>query len=554
MYARQLVHQIIFGQHDLGDAGKQIRFMVPHPQKFGRREAREGDIARARAERLPAHVLIQERRLLGRAAVVPQNGRAQHLVLFIQGHQAVHLAPQADALHRAGVKARQKPRHAGQARGPPILRGLLAPARMRENEGVFLRDSVQHGARLIHQKELAGRSAHVYADIQHYKTPHFAFSIARRGAPFFDELAHFIRQVCCLQSFAVLPRFGADSLCKTTKAHRSRWAFLTILALEPRQQFQTFFTGIEPLRRVQAVAHARLFQHGAAALAAVSLRRHPQFFLKRFGKIAVIGKAGLHAHIQHLLPAGSDQAAGGVEAHGVYIILEALVQRFFHKMGQIAHRTVFRPGKVRQADLVHVVLFHKIQQPSQARAALFPLGRFLCRDDAHGHGRQQPVQQQAGLAQAEQLVAIRPLQIHPHARQQRLLCLPVSARSQIFVRVDIGDLDALQRRETLLKALGANLHTQKGAALPHFVEFVQLIGAHQGHLPRAYPMGALPAGDGKLPFHHPDQLPLRVHMGGAVIHLIEKQMQPVDLRVLDDLHFLHYLASHYVFVAKRYTA
>ena len=131
VHAGHAVHQVILGQHDLGNSRIKFRLVLLHPQDLGGGESCESDVAGVFAQGLAADFLVQIVGLSGGAAVVPQDGGAQHLVGGVQGHQTVHLAAHADALHLGGVKAFHQSRDAIQACLPPGGRILFAPSRMR---------------------------------------------------------------------------------------------------------------------------------------------------------------------------------------------------------------------------------------------------------------------------------------------------------------------------------------------------------------------------------------------------------------------------------------
>ena len=76
VYPGQEVIDVILGKHHLFDSGKQLRLLLPHPQKLRSREAGKGDVGRPLGEPVPAHGLVQVGNLLCCPAVVPQNGGA----------------------------------------------------------------------------------------------------------------------------------------------------------------------------------------------------------------------------------------------------------------------------------------------------------------------------------------------------------------------------------------------------------------------------------------------------------------------------------------------
>ena len=168
------VDQIILGQHDLGDGGVQIRFILLHPEEFWGGEPCKGNVAGVFAQSFSADFLVQIIGLLGGTAIVPQNGRAQHPVGGIQGHQTVHLAAHADALHLGGVEAFQQSRDAIQTRLPPGSGVLLAPACVGHAQGIFPGNLIAYLAGFVNQKEFARRGTQIHADIQHKNTAFLA--------------------------------------------------------------------------------------------------------------------------------------------------------------------------------------------------------------------------------------------------------------------------------------------------------------------------------------------------------------------------------------------
>ena len=91
------VDKIVLGQHDLPNTREQLRLVLFHPEQLGRCKACKRDVSRARAEHRAPHRIVQPGCFFGGTAVVPQNGRAQHRVRFIQRNKAVHLAAHAHA-------------------------------------------------------------------------------------------------------------------------------------------------------------------------------------------------------------------------------------------------------------------------------------------------------------------------------------------------------------------------------------------------------------------------------------------------------------------------
>ena len=141
--------------------------MLLHPQDLRRGEAREGDIRRQRGELFPADCIVEIVDRFICAAVVPQNRRTDDIILRVERDKAVHLPAGADACDLRCVKALQKLRHAGHDRAPPVLGPLLRPARLREADGIRMRDRVQDFSGFIGQQQLARRRAEIDSDIEH---------------------------------------------------------------------------------------------------------------------------------------------------------------------------------------------------------------------------------------------------------------------------------------------------------------------------------------------------------------------------------------------------
>ena len=158
---------IILGQHDLLDLCKQLRLIFLHPKDLGSGEACKGDIAGEPGEIFLAKGVVQVVHLGGGAAVVPKDGGADHLIVLIQHHQAVHLTAAADACHPGGIEALQQLRDAGKHCFLPKLGVLLAPAGLGEFQGIFFRYLIADLALAVHKQKLCGRGAQIDTDIKH---------------------------------------------------------------------------------------------------------------------------------------------------------------------------------------------------------------------------------------------------------------------------------------------------------------------------------------------------------------------------------------------------
>ncbi|MCY1211203.1 hypothetical protein D9M72_229130 [compost metagenome] len=123
--------QPVLRQQHARHAGEDLGLVLAHPQQLGRGEAghREvaGDLAQAR------HGARERLALRAAAAVVPEDGRAQHLAFRVEQRGAVHLARQADGAYlrqRLGVRGAQLG-HDRLERLPPLGGRLLGPQRVR---------------------------------------------------------------------------------------------------------------------------------------------------------------------------------------------------------------------------------------------------------------------------------------------------------------------------------------------------------------------------------------------------------------------------------------
>ena len=169
MDAGQLVIDIILGQHDAADPTEVFRFIPLHPQELRSGEPGKRDIGGQCRQALFADCAVEVFYLPEGTAVVPQDGRSDHLIRFIQNHQAVHLAARADTRHLFGVKAPQKRRDALPHRLPPMGRLLLRPAWLGKHQRILLVDGVPYLPCFIHQKQLDRRGSQIYSNVIHMK-------------------------------------------------------------------------------------------------------------------------------------------------------------------------------------------------------------------------------------------------------------------------------------------------------------------------------------------------------------------------------------------------
>ncbi|MDT4862020.1 hypothetical protein FQZ97_966510 [compost metagenome] len=168
MLAAQQQAHIGFRQQDLGDFVENGGLVLADPGNLGRGEAGHGDIAGKLAQ-------IGERRfhfaaLGGRAAVVPQDGWAQHLIAGIEQGGAMHVAGQADAAHRSqlGWMCLAERVYGGERCRPPIGGVLLGPAGMGADR--FHRRSrrvAQRAAMRVNEQRLDAGCADINTETSH---------------------------------------------------------------------------------------------------------------------------------------------------------------------------------------------------------------------------------------------------------------------------------------------------------------------------------------------------------------------------------------------------
>ena len=129
--AGELQPQPVFGQQHGADLGEDCGLMRAQPQQLGGGEAGHGEVAGDLAR--SGHGLLEQRTFRTGAAVIPQDGGAQHLALRTQHHRAVHVARQADAAHLGpgGGHLCAQLGHSGFDGGQPVCRVLLAPGGVR---------------------------------------------------------------------------------------------------------------------------------------------------------------------------------------------------------------------------------------------------------------------------------------------------------------------------------------------------------------------------------------------------------------------------------------
>ena len=167
VHAGQTEIDVVLGKHDLVNSGKQIRLILPHPQKFWRCKSGKCNVSRKPGQPVSAQRVVKPASLPGGAAVIPQDGGTDDLVVFVQHHQTVHLASRPNPRYLTGIKAPEELRNPFQHRPDPVLRILLAPSGPRKFQGIFLGHNALNGSLPVHQKQLDGGGAQVDSNIQH---------------------------------------------------------------------------------------------------------------------------------------------------------------------------------------------------------------------------------------------------------------------------------------------------------------------------------------------------------------------------------------------------
>ena len=99
MYTGQTVSQIVFREHNLTDFCKILRLIFFHPQNLRCGKSGKCDIRRIFRQFFFSDHLIQIIGFFCGSPVVPQNRRADHLILLIQNNQTMHLSAKADTCH-----------------------------------------------------------------------------------------------------------------------------------------------------------------------------------------------------------------------------------------------------------------------------------------------------------------------------------------------------------------------------------------------------------------------------------------------------------------------
>ena len=128
---------VVFGEHDVGDAGVVCGFVIAHPEDFGSLEPGQSRITRDGEESFSADFLGDFGALCCGTLIVPQQGRADDGVGVVEEDRAVHLTGQADAADVCRVDATDDGADCLLGATPPIRGVLFAPERLWGRNGVL---------------------------------------------------------------------------------------------------------------------------------------------------------------------------------------------------------------------------------------------------------------------------------------------------------------------------------------------------------------------------------------------------------------------------------
>ncbi len=103
---------IVLREQQLADAFEVVRFVVAHPEQFGKSEAGEDRVGDRFEDLFASHGPVDEIDLGLAALVAPDEGGADHGVGAVEDDQAMHLAGEADAADVRGRARRTLREHA----------------------------------------------------------------------------------------------------------------------------------------------------------------------------------------------------------------------------------------------------------------------------------------------------------------------------------------------------------------------------------------------------------------------------------------------------------
>src|ERR1019366_399043 len=161
---RELVANIIFGQHDRADPLPVLRFVFSHPQELGQRKVGQRRIAGQLDEPFRSYFFRQGAALAVGAHVAPDQCRAHHPPALIEHYGAVHLSGETQTSNGVPPQSStlQSAWNGNRASGPPIIRLLLGPSNLRRSKGsVLFRGGGNYTSVLTHNQDTRSAGSYV---------------------------------------------------------------------------------------------------------------------------------------------------------------------------------------------------------------------------------------------------------------------------------------------------------------------------------------------------------------------------------------------------------
>lgn len=162
--ARHAEPDIVLGEQNLRRFVVVLRLVLAQPEDFGGSETGQRRIGYELDQLLAsAGLLLDLGALGGGPLVVPENRRADDVLLLVEEDAAVHLAAEADSRHlvRLDFAGFQDLLDAGNCRIPPVGGILLGPPRVRVRHAVRRCGRRQDSSVLTHSQRLGAAGADV---------------------------------------------------------------------------------------------------------------------------------------------------------------------------------------------------------------------------------------------------------------------------------------------------------------------------------------------------------------------------------------------------------
>ena len=169
--AGETVCQVIFWKHDFADFCEVIRLIFFHPENLRCGKACKCNVCGVLGEFFFSDYGVQIIGLFCGTAVVPEDRRADDVIVLIQDDKAMHLAAEADAGYLGFVYVFYQLADSLFALLPPVFRFLLRPAWMREIQRILSRYNIYNFAFLVHQKQFDSGSTKVNTNKIHVESP-----------------------------------------------------------------------------------------------------------------------------------------------------------------------------------------------------------------------------------------------------------------------------------------------------------------------------------------------------------------------------------------------